>query len=98
MFDRQLLKPLMVGMLAVSLASAAIAVAEPNLVSGPAHRHYVVNESGGMSEVGPDLCDNLDDPAIQHAFNEFHNNVHRATDPNAHGAPAPGLHNGKGGE
>ena len=47
--------------------------------------------------VSPDLCDNLGNAAIQHAFNEFHNNLHVAT-ASSIGPAAPGLHNGHGGE
>ncbi|MDP9357799.1 MAG: hypothetical protein M3R02_21425 [Chloroflexota bacterium] len=39
-----------------------------------------------MVEVGPRVCDN---PALQHAFNQFHFNVH---------AGAAGLNNGHGAE
>ena len=36
-------------------------------------------------------------PGIQQAFNEFHNNLHVATQYSI-GPAAPGLHNGQGGE
>jgi hypothetical protein len=66
--------------------------ADPNLPNVPPHRHWI----NGM-QVGPDICDNLGDPGIQHAFNEFHNNLHIATAASI-GPAAPGLHNGIGGE
>lgn len=43
-----------------------------------AHRHFI-----NGNEVGPNLCDNPDNPGIQKAFQQFHANVHRG---------APGLH------
>jgi hypothetical protein len=58
----------------------------------PPHRHWI----NGV-QVGPDICDNLGDPGIQQAFNEFHNNLHIATKYSI-GPAAPGLHNGQGGE
>jgi hypothetical protein len=66
--------------------------ADPNLPNVKAHRHWI----NGV-QVGPDLCDNPVDPGIQQAFNEFHNNLHIATQYSI-GPAAPGLHNGQGGE
>jgi len=66
--------------------------ADPNLRNVPPHRHWI----NGV-QVGPDLCDNPDNPGIQQAFNEFHNNPHVATSSSI-GPAAPGLHNGMGGE
>jgi hypothetical protein len=66
--------------------------ADPNLPNVPAHRHWI----NGV-QVGPDLCDNPGDAAIQRAFNEFHNNLHVATAASI-GPAAPGLHNGTGAE
>jgi hypothetical protein len=63
--------------------AAAAGHADPNLANG--------------QQVGPDICDNPGNAAIQHAFNEFHNNLHIAT-ASSIGPAAPGLHNGKGGE
>jgi hypothetical protein len=38
----------------------------------PPHHHYVkIGET--LVEVGPNVCD---DPSLQHAFNQFHANVH----------------------
>jgi hypothetical protein len=74
-----------------------IGAADPNLADVAAHRHFIVNSTGQFIPVGPDLCDNLGDPGIQQAFNEFHNNLHIAT-PSSIGPVAPGLHNGRGGE
>ena len=67
--------------------------ADPNLPNVPAHRHYVKTPTGALVEVGPRLCDN---PDLQRAFNQFHNNVHRATPGVAIGPAAPGLHNFQG--
>jgi hypothetical protein len=55
----------------------------------PLHRHYIVLPDGSTEAVGPDWCDNQDDPAIKLAFYNFHYNVHMG---------APGLHNGLGAE
>jgi hypothetical protein len=83
--------------------AAATGLADPNLSNVAPHRHFINGQ-----QVGPDLCDNYDfvnhvatNAGIQKAFNEFHNNLHRATNPppvGTNGPVAPGLHNGKGGE
>ena len=82
------------------LSPVAIAVADSNLPDVPRHRHFVVSPSGKMTEVGPRLCD---DPSLQAAFNQYHNNAHHsfcvpADDVQGPAAGAPGLHNGKGAE
>jgi hypothetical protein len=86
----------------VLFGGATMAVADPGVPNIPAHRHFVLNASGKQVEVGPRLCDNA---SLQHAFNQFHINVHSsATSPTTpidtlgpqHGAP--GLHNFSGGE
>jgi hypothetical protein len=79
-------------------------LADPNLDSDPIppHRHFVQSPLGELVEVGPRVCD---DPALQHAFNQFHSNVHHAlspiSPPGTQPGPgsengAPGLHNGFG--
>ncbi len=81
--------------------SAGVGLADPNLSNVAPHRHFINGQPAG-----PDLCDNYDfvnnvatNAGIQQAFNEFHNNNHRATNPGGTNGPvAPGLHNGKGGE
>jgi hypothetical protein len=55
----------------------------------PLHRHYIVLANGSTLPVGPDWCDNQDDPAIKLAFYHFHWNVHQG---------ALGLRNGTGTE
>ena len=86
----------------VLLGGASVAVADPNLPNVHPHRHSVQLPSGGLVEVGPNLCE---DRSVQQAFNQFHMNVHEsAIAPGVfvptlgpqHGAP--GLHNGKGAE
>jgi hypothetical protein len=83
---------------AASMAAILIAVAtsraDPNLKDVPAHRHFVRTESGSLVEVGPRVCD---DPNLQRAFDQFHNNVHVASG-SAIGPAAPGLHNLTGAE
>jgi len=39
------------------------------------HHHYV-NADGTLVEVGPAVCEM---PSLQHAFNQFHANVHVGT-------------------
>ena len=79
------------GMAAI-LAFVATSQADPKLTNIPAHRHYVKTPSGELVPVGPDLCDN---PNLQNAFNQFHNNVHAVSGAGI-GPAAPGLHNLKG--
>ena len=73
------------------VGGAGVALADPGLSNIPAHRHYVRTPAGDLVQVGPRVCDN---PSLQRAFNEFHNNVHRLND--GIGPVAPGLHNGIG--
>jgi hypothetical protein len=70
------------------------AVADPNLTRVPPHRHYILNSAGQLVEVGPRVCD---DPSLQRAFNQVHNNLHVVTGSGI-GPAAPGLHNLQGGE
>jgi hypothetical protein len=90
-------KRLVLGLLAGS-AAAMVAVAtvraDPDLTNVPAHRHWVRTAMGSLVEVGPRVCDN---PNLQKAFNQFHNNIHVATGSSI-GTAAPGLHNFSGGE
>ena len=72
------------------LVTASISEADPNLGNVPAHRHFVQTPNGRMVEVGPRLCDN---PDLQKAFNQFHNNLH-VVSATGIGPAAPGLHNG----
>lgn len=80
---------LLAGVLLVGLVglSAVTATADPNLNNVPAHRHWIQLSSGERVEVGPRVCDN---PNLQKAFNQFHNNLHVSA---GFGRAAPGLHN-----
>jgi hypothetical protein len=80
-----------IGVAAV-FAVVATSRADPKLTDIPKHRHYVKTASGEMVPVGPDLCDN---PKLQNAFNQFHNNLHVVSAAGI-GPAAPGLHNFKG--
>jgi hypothetical protein len=80
------------GMAAILIA-VTTSRADPNLSNIPRHRHYVQTQNG-MVEVGPRFCDN---PNLQKAFNQFHNNIH-AVSGSAIGPAAPGLHNLQGAE
>jgi hypothetical protein len=82
----------------VGIAATLIAVsttrADPNLTNVGRHRHWIKTPDGTLVEVGPRLCD---DPNLQRAFNQFHNNIH-AVSPSGIGPVAPGLHNHTGAE
>ena len=67
-------------------AAAGIAVADSDLNSIGAHRHFV-----GGREVGPRLCDHLDNPVMQGAFNQFHANHHNHNVTGGQGPVAPGI-------
>jgi len=90
---RRWLAGIVAGMGAI-LITVATSEADPKLTNVPAHRHFVRTESGALVEVGPRLCDN---PNLQNAFNQFHNNIHVATGSSL-GPAAPGLHNFTGAE
>ncbi|HEV2074574.1 MAG TPA: hypothetical protein VGR29_13170 [Thermomicrobiales bacterium] len=83
------------------LGSLQFAFADPDVSDAPVplHRHYIVTSNGDRVEVGPRLCDDLDNPALRSAFNQFHSNLHIAL-PNSPGPAqsAPGLHDGRGAE
>ena len=68
--------------------------ADPNLPDVSPHRHFILSPTGEMIPVGPQICEH---PELQHAFNEFHNNLHVAGSASI-GPAAPGLHNGAGAE
>ena len=83
-----------VASLATILIAVATSQADPNLTNVPKHRHFIRTESGSLVEVGPRVCD---DPNLQRAFDQFHNNIHVATGSSI-GPAAPGLHNFTGAE
>ena len=91
------MKPrLAVGILAsvtAILVMVGTSQADPNLTNVPKHRHYIQTPDG-LVEVGPRVCDN---PDLQRAFNQVHNNIHVATGSSI-GPAAPGLHNFVGAE
>ena len=89
---------------ALLLGGVRSGLADPNLDADPIppHRHFVASPSGTLVEVGPRVCD---DPSLQHAFNQFHSNVHHVLSPVSPPGTlpgsgptngAPGLHNGFG--
>jgi hypothetical protein len=90
----------MKGRIALGIVAASAAVffsvktshADPDLQNIPPHRHYVKAPDGSLVEVGPRVCD---DPHLQRAFNQFHNNIHTVSATGI-GPAAPGLHNFKG--
>lgn len=71
------------------LAGGPTIPSNPSMPMPPLHRHYIVLANGSTREVGPDWCDNQNDPAIKLAFYHFHWNVHQG---------ALGLQNGTGTE
>ena len=80
--------------LAAVLIGAAAGTADPDLGNVPKHRHWISSPSGELVQVGPRVCDN---PNLQNAFNQFHNNIHAASGSSI-GPAAPGLHNFRGAE
>ena len=76
------------------MIAVATSRADPNLTNVPRHRHFVRTAAGDLAEVGPNLCDN---PNLQNAFNQFHNNIHVVSGSGI-GPAAPGLHNFTGAE
>ncbi len=87
---------LVIGLVSVAVlvgVFAAAGFADPNLSNVPPHRHWLGDPANGV-QIGPRVCDN---PNLQQAFNQFHNNLHVATGSSI-GPAAPGLHNGQGGE
>jgi|GraSoiStandDraft_4_1057263.scaffolds.fasta_scaffold473296_1 hypothetical protein len=88
------MRKLLIAAVSAGLLAAALLViptigsADPKPPVG-AHRHFIQNANGTLVPVGPDLCDNPTDPAIQQAFYNFHWNVHKG---------AAGLANGQGAE
>ena len=80
----------------IALVPTGAALADPNLTDVPRHQHYIETPDGDWVPVGPDICDN---PDLQNAFNQFHNNVHQSGA--QHKGPeggAPGLDDGEGGD
>jgi hypothetical protein len=77
-----------------SFGFASLASADPNLSNIPPHRHYILTPTGQLVQVGPRVCD---DPSLQEAFNQFHNNLHIVSATGI-GPAAPGLHNFTGAE
>jgi hypothetical protein len=75
---------------ALMVATVGQSLADPDVTDIPPHRHYVRLADGTRVEVGPRVCDN---PALQHAFNQFHVNTHQF-ESGTLGPVAPGLHNG----
>lgn len=78
----------------IALVPAGAALADPNLSDIPRHQHYIVTPDGDRVPIGPDFCD---DPNLQNAFNQFHNNVHiSGTQNKGPEGGAPGLDDGQG--
>ena len=82
----------MVAGIAATVFAVRTSRADPNLTNIPRHRHYIATPSGSLVEVGPNVCDN---PKLQNAFNQFHNNIHVVSAAGI-GPAAPGLHNLQG--
>ena len=78
----------------IALVPAGASLADPGLNNVPRHQHYLVTPYGDMVPIGPDFCD---DPNLQQAFNQFHNNVHHSGALNKGPEEgAPGLDNDEG--
>jgi hypothetical protein len=67
-------------------ATIGIAVADSGLNDITPHRLFV-----GGQQVGPRICDHLDDPVMQGAFNQFHANHHNHNVTGGQGPVAPGI-------
>ena len=94
--------------LIAALTFAGPTLADPRgmlVPDAPVHRHFI-KVGGALVPVGPQICDN---PQLQHAFNEFHYNIHHSVIPVPNDDPlfvptlgpqdgAPGLHNQRGAE
>lgn len=98
MWDRTRAVPgirrLLVVTVAGTIGAAGLAIADPGVTNVPAHRHFLKDTDGSLVAVGPDLCDN---PHVQMAFNQYHDNHHVAPAGSpGPTVPAPGLHNGLG--
>jgi hypothetical protein len=68
-----------------------IAVADSGLNDIGPHRHFI-----GGREVGPRICDHLDNPVMQKAFNQFHANHHNHNVTGGQGPIAPGINDEQG--
>ena len=68
-----------------------VATADPGLNDIGAHHHFI-----GGHQVGPPLCDHLDDPVMQAAFNQFHANHHNHNVTGGQGPVAPGINDSRG--
>ena len=71
--------------------TVAVAVADNGLNDIGPHRHFI-----GGHQVGPRICDHLDDPVMQGAFNQFHANHHNHNITGGHGPIAPGINDEQG--
>jgi hypothetical protein len=71
--------------------SVGIAMADTGLNNIGPHRHFI-----GGQEVGPRICDHLDDPVMQEAFNQFHANHHNHNVTGGQGPVAPGINDAQG--
>lgn len=69
----------------------AVAVADTGLNDVGPHRHFI-----GGQQVGPRICDHLDDPVMQNAFNQFHANHHSHAVTGGQGPIAPGINDAQG--
>src|SRR5262245_53427351 len=90
-------------------ATAGSVLADPSdlfFAPVPPHRHFVATPSGGLSAIGPQVCEH---PELQQAFDQFHYNVHHSHVPPFLGGPgdvptlgpqngAKGMTNDKGSE
>ena len=72
---RNLIRLALAGAIAASLTGVAALSAAVPAGNVPPHHHYV-NVDGTLVEVGPAVCEK---PSLQHAFNQFHANVHVGT-------------------
>ena len=72
---RNLIRLALAGAVAASLTGVATLSSAQPAGNVPPHHHYV-KIGTKLVEVGPNVCDK---PSLQHAFNQFHANVHVGT-------------------
>jgi len=88
------MRKLVVGVALAGVAiggTIGIAGADNGLSDIGPHRHFI-----GGQQVGPRICDHLDNKVMQGAFNQFHANHHSHFGTGGQGPVAPGINDGQG--
>ena len=88
------MRKLVVGVALAGVAiggTIGIAVADSGLSDIGPHRHFIDGK-----QVGPRICDHLDNKVMQGAFNQFHANHHGHFGTGGQGPVAPGINDEQG--